>query len=138
MVIHEIDPPSDLIITRGFTGHDLHTTNNRMEMVAAIAGLVSTPEGSAITLYSDSAYMVNGFLQDWLSGWKKRHWFSSAKRPVINRDLWQTLDRLTSERQVTWAHIRGHQGNYWNEVCDVHAGIESAKALALKEAQCAT
>jgi ribonuclease HI len=106
-----------------------HTTNNRMELTAAIAALqhVRTVEGE-VTLYSDSTYVVRG-ISEWIGTWKKRGWKTVEGAPVLNRDLWEMLDRLASERglpgAVTWRHVPGHAGIHGNERAD-----EIARAYA--------
>jgi ribonuclease HI len=103
-------------------GGDRATTNNRMEMQAAIAALEflqSTGSSTAIPLYTDSEYLKNGITQ-WIKGWKKKGWKTAQGKPVINQDLWQQLDQL-NQPFVQWTHVRAHAGNVGNERCDVIA-----------------
>ncbi len=86
------------------SGHDPGTTNNRMELTAAIKGLEAVPAGTPVALYSDSEYLVNTMTRNW----KRR----------VNQDLWEQLDSLVSQRNVTWQWVRGHDGNQWNEEAD--------------------
>jgi len=100
----------------------LHTTNNKMEMQAAIAALKfleTSGQTEPITLYTDSEYLIN-CVTKWVTGWKKKGWKKSDGNPVQNQDLLETLDELNS-RLVKWQHVRGHSGNIGNERCDVIA-----------------
>jgi len=105
------------------------TTNNRMEMQAAIAGLTwlrDRGQTQPVAIYTDSEYVLKGITQ-WIAGWKRRGWVSSAKKPVLNRDLWEQLDQVTTEANKTldkplqWVYVRGHSGNVGNERCDTIA-----------------
>jgi ribonuclease HI len=103
-------------------GSDPQTTNNRMEMQAAIAALefVATQKlAIPIPLYTDSEYLKNGITK-WINGWKKKGWITSTGKPVLNQDLWEALDRLNS-KQIDWRYVRGHAGNTGNERCDAIA-----------------
>jgi ribonuclease HI len=103
-------------------GGDPQTTNNRMEMQAAIAALKFLTESGQSTptpLYTDSEYVKNGITQ-WIHGWKKKGWKTSTGKPVLNQDLWQVIDSLNS-KQVVWTYVRGHSGNVGNERCDAIA-----------------
>lgn len=93
------------------------TTNNQMELTAAINGLEATPEGADIQLYTDSRYVIDGITK-WISGWKKNGWKTSSAQPVKNGDLWKQLDSLNSARNVTWKWVKGHAGNPGNERAD--------------------
>lgn len=100
-------------------GGEGKTTNNRMEMQAAIAALeyyVESGQTEPITLYTDSEYLKNGITK-WIKGWKKKGWKTSTGGDVLNKDLWELLDRLNS-KQVHWEYVRGHAGNIHNERCD--------------------
>ncbi len=99
-----------------------HTTNNRMELQAAITALqflAASGQVEPVILYTDSEYVKNGITQ-WMPGWKRKGWKTSQGKPVLNQDLWQVLDRLNSN-QVEWRYVRGHQGNIGNERCDAIA-----------------
>lgn len=103
-------------------GEAAQTTNNRMEMQAAIMALkllTAAPQTAAITLYTDSEYLLKGVTQ-WVKGWKKKGWKTAQGKSVLNQDLWEILDQLNS-LQVKWQHIRGHTGNVGNERCDAIA-----------------
>ena len=97
-------------------GFDPKTTNNRMEMQAAIEGLKAAEAACAITLVTDSEYLRKG-ITEWIHGWKKRGWLTASKKPVLNQDLWRTLDQLNTPA-VQWQYIRGHFGDPDNERCD--------------------
>ena len=106
------------------------TTNNRMELLAAIEGLRGTQKPSQVELYSDSQYVLNG-LKDWIKGWKAKGWKTSSKQPVKNQDLWQELDALAQQHTVTFHWIRGHNEHPENERADKLA--VAARDLAGKE-----
>jgi len=116
-------------------GGDKQTTNNRMEMMAAIAALeflTASGQAEPVTLYTDSEYVKNGITQ-WIKGWKKKGWKTSTGKPVLNPDLWQRLDALNSS-QVIWQYVRGHAGNVGNERCDVIARAFSlGRPIALQQ-----
>ncbi len=105
-------------------GFDPATTNNRMEMLAAIAGLsrLEATQSRTIELYTDSTYVIRGITQ-WVHGWKNRGWTTSQGEPVANQDLWEELDQLTStlKPSIKWLYVRGHQGNPGNERVDAIA-----------------
>ncbi|MFM9266273.1 ribonuclease HI [Tychonema sp. BBK16] len=95
------------------------STNNRMEMQAAIAALeffANSGQTEPVTLYTDSEYVKNGITK-WIQGWKNKGWKTSAGKDVVNQDLWHQLDKLNS-RQVKWEHVRGHSGDFYNDRCD--------------------
>lgn len=98
-------------------GGDPATTNNRMELMAAIKALHAVDAGTAVTIYTDSTYVKNG-VTDWVHGWKRNGWRTAAKKPVKNQDLWQTLDALAEARVVTWKWVKGHAGHPGNEEAD--------------------
>lgn len=98
----------------------LNTTNNRMELLAVIAGLSSLKEKCKVYIYTDSQYVKNG-IESWISGWIRNGWKTSAKKEVKNKDLWQKLNALCSEHEVLWQWVKGHNGHEENERCDVLA-----------------
>ena len=100
------------------SGYEPQTTNNRMELTAAIVALNALKEPCEVRLYSDSAYLVNAFQQKWLDNWQKRNWVKSDKKPVENQDLWKELLRLTGIHQITWIKVKGHASNRENNRCD--------------------
>ena len=103
-----------------------HTTNNRMELMAAISALELLKEPCRVTLLSDSKYLIDAMTKKWLVGWKKKGWLKSDKKPVLNRDLWKRLDRVAATHEMSWKWVKGHAGNEWNERCDelVHEAID--------------
>lgn len=103
------------------SGFALQTTNQRMELTAAVEGLKALKTTCAVTLYSDSAYLVNAFRQDWFGKWEKNGWQSARRQPVENQDLWKELLRLSRIHRITWVKVKGHAGDKWNERCDVLA-----------------
>lgn len=98
-------------------GGEAQTTNNRMEMLAAIMALESLKEGCAVTLYTDSKYVMDGITQ-WMKNWKARGWKTAAKKPVKNQDLWMRLDEASARHQINWQWVKGHAGNAGNERAD--------------------
>jgi ribonuclease HI len=109
-------------------GNQSHTTNNRMELTAAIEALEALKQPCDVTITTDSQYVKNGINQ-WISNWKKRGWKTADKKPVKNIDLWQQLDELVSRHQVKWQWVRGHSGHPENERADALAnrGIDELK-----------
>ncbi|MCI8326298.1 MAG: ribonuclease HI [Lachnospiraceae bacterium] len=97
------------------------TTNNRMELMAAIRGLEALTKPCEVTLYSDSKYLVDAFHQKWIEGWIKRGWKKADKKPVKNEDLWRRLLEVMKPHQVTYVWVKGHDGHPLNERCDVLA-----------------
>jgi len=102
---------------RELCGGETDTTNNRMELLAAINALESLSRPSTITVVTDSAYVKGGITQ-WLFGWKKNGWRTSNKKPVKNEDLWQRLDTARQQHNVTWEWVKGHAGHPENERAD--------------------
>lgn len=102
---------------RELSGGEPLTTNNRMELMAAIAALETLSRDAAITITTDSAYVKNG-VTGWIHGWKKNGWKTADRKPVKNADLWQRLDEARNRHQVTWAWIKGHAGHPENERAD--------------------
>jgi len=98
-------------------GGEAETTNQRMELRAAIEALRALKKPSHITIYSDSKYVVQG-ISEWIHNWKKNGWKNASKKPVANDDLWQALDKLASRHQVRWQWVKGHAGHPENERAD--------------------
>ena len=96
---------------------DLNTTNNKMELTAAIKGFESLNEPCDVIVKTDSTYVINGITQ-WIHNWKKKGWINSAKKPVANKDLWEKLEKLISSHQVKWEWVKGHIGDIENERAD--------------------
>jgi ribonuclease HI len=103
---------------RAVSGGEMKTTNNRMEMTAVIEALKEVPEGHIVKIYSDSAYIINCFLNKWINQWEKNGWMTSQKKPVENQDLWMEMRALQQKRDVEWIKVKGHSGNVWNEKAD--------------------
>ena len=99
------------------TGGELATTNNRMELLAAIEALKSLPAGSTVTLTTDSTYVKDG-ITSWITNWKARGWKTAAKKPVKNVDLWQALDAQCARHRIDWQWVKGHAGHAGNERAD--------------------
>ncbi|MFM7607145.1 MAG: ribonuclease HI [Prosthecobacter sp.] len=102
---------------REITGGAAATTNNRMELMAAIESLNMLKEACDIDFHTDSEYVRNG-ITEWLAGWKRNGWRTAAKKPVKNADLWQQLDAANARHIVRWHWVKGHAGNDLNERCD--------------------
>ncbi len=98
-------------------GGEMQTTNNRMELVAAIEGLKALKRASTVVVTTDSQYLRRG-ITEWLPTWKKRGWKTSTNKPVKNIDLWQTLDAEVQRHQVSWKWVKGHSGHLENEIAD--------------------
>lgn len=106
-------------VEKEISGGYPETTNNRMELFAIISGLKALKEACAVTVYSDSAYCVDAFLQNWISGWVKKNW-----KDVKNVDLWKMLLRLTNKHKVDFVKVKGHSDNEYNNRCDALARKE--------------
>lgn len=106
-------------------GGEASTTNNRMELRAVIEGLKALTRSSRVTIVTDSQYVKNGMTQ-WIHNWKRNGWKTAARKPVKNGELWQELDRLVQQHEVSWQWVRGHSGHAENERADALAnrGIE--------------
>ena len=107
-------------------GAEMHTTNNRMELMAAIQALESLPRPCLVQLNSDSSYVLKG-ITEWMPNWKKRGWKTAAKTPVKNEDLWRRLDAAIAKHKVEWNWVKGHSGDAGNDRADALAnlGIDS-------------
>lgn len=98
-------------------GGEHETTNNRMELMAAIQSLAQLNEACEVALYTDSKYVKQG-MTEWLINWKKRNWKTASNKPVKNVDLWQALDKEVSRHRVSWYWVKGHAGDKYNEMAD--------------------
>ena len=98
-------------------GSEPHTTNNRMELRAAIEGLRRLKERCSVEIITDSQYVKNGMLQ-WIQGWKRNGWKTTNKQPVLNKELWESLDELVSQHDVRWTWTKGHASHEDNNRCD--------------------
>lgn len=111
---------SDGTKVRELGGYDAKTTNNRMELMAAIEALRSLRRDSQGTIHTDSSYVINGITK-WVKGWQKNGWQTKEKHDVLNKELWQALAKVTEKHEVTWVHVRGHAGVTLNERVDMIA-----------------
>ncbi len=111
---------TEKILSKGY----YKTTNNRMELLAAIVALEQLKEACEVQLYSDSQYLRNG-ITNWIHGWKKNGWKTANKQPVKNVDLWQRLDELVKSHHIEWIWVKGHAGHIENERCDIIAKTQA-------------
>ena len=112
-------------LTKELKGGEAATTNNRMEMTAAIRALESLKRPSTVDLFTDSTYLRDGIM-GWLAKWKKNGWKTAAKKPVKNEDLWRRLDEAAAGHEIVWHWVRGHDGNPGNERADEVARVGMA------------
>jgi len=103
-------------------GGEPETTNNRMELTAAIEALNALKGTSSVVLHTDSKYVMDG-IREWMPNWKKRGWKTSNKKPVKNKDLWQALDEAVARHEIQWKWVKGHDGNPGNEKADELANL---------------
>ncbi len=129
-VVLEARDGATLVKSRELSGGAPETTNNRMEMMAAIAALETLERPSVLTVVTDSTYLKDG-ITGWIHGWKQNGWKTSNRKPVKNTDLWQRLDRAQARHEVKWQWIKGHAGHEQNERAD---RLARAEIKALKEA----
>ena len=104
-------------VEQSYSGFEAQTTNNRMELMAAIEALKQVPQASRIIVTTDSQYVRQGITQ-WIHNWKKRGWRTASNEPVKNQDLWQALDAQAAKHQIEWRWIKGHNGHPENEHAD--------------------
>ena len=109
------------------SGHQHHTTNNRMELTAAIEGLLALKHPCKVHIFCDSQYVVKG-MNTWIRSWKKRNWRTATGRPVENQDLWQKLLAASQQHHVVWQWIKAHAGNAFNEYVDEQARAQARVA----------
>jgi ribonuclease HI len=113
------------------SGSEAATTNNRMELSAAIGGLGALKRRCAVKLYTDSKYVLQG-ITEWLPNWKARGWRTAAREPVKNQDLWQLLDAAVANQDIQWIWVKGHSGHEGNEHVDRLANDAIDRMLALR------
>lgn len=115
-------------LEKSLYGGEAETTNNRMELMAAIQGLSALREACDVTITTDSQYVRKG-ITEWLVNWKRNGWRTAAKEPVKNADLWQQLDEQNQRHQVSWRWVKGHSGHRENEIADslANRGIEELR-----------
>lgn len=111
------------------SGGEVITTNNRMELTAAITALEALNRSCSVTVTTDSQYLVKG-ITEWIFGWIKKGWINSKKEPVVNRDLWERLYTLSNTHRIEWKWVRGHSGHLENERCDELARAAIKEILA--------
>lgn len=107
--------------SKQISGGEAETTNNRMELAAVLNALLALKTPSRVTLYSDSAYVVNAFNQGWITNWQKSGWRTSGRKPIQNKDLWLKLIELTKKHEVKFVKVKGHSDNTLNDRCDMLA-----------------
>jgi ribonuclease HI len=115
--------------TREAYGSEPRTTNNRMELTAAVRGLRSLKEPCHVTLTTDSEYVKNGITQ-WIKGWKRNGWKTAAKKPVLNQDLWTELDAEAARHKIVWEWTKGHADHDDNNRCDELAQMAAREQIA--------
>lgn len=115
-------------IEKELYGGELETTNNRMELMAAIESLAALKRPCEVCLYTDSQYVKKG-ITEWLTGWKAKGWKTANKKPVKNADLWQRLDEQVAKHKITWRWVKGHAGHPGNERADQLANLGVAQIL---------
>ena len=120
VVFRACDDSGTLIKERSLSGGDAHTTNNRMELMAAITALETLTRKSEMTIVTDSVYVKDGVTK-WLAGWKRNNWRTAAKKPVKNVDLWRRLDTAVADHLIHWKWVKGHAGHEQNEKADALA-----------------
>jgi ribonuclease HI len=122
-VLHYADKEKELC------GGDLQTTNNRMEMMAAIQALEALKKPCKVELHTDSTYVMKG-ISEWIHNWKRRGWLTADKKPVKNDDLWKRLDQARLRHEVDWRWVKGHAGHEFNERADALARQGMTETLA--------
>ena len=116
---------------RRLKGRDPATTNNRMELMAAIQALEALREPCAVQLHTDSTYVRQG-ITEWLPQWRKRNWKTADKKPVKNQDLWERLDQAAKRHRIEWHWVRGHSGHEGNELADQLANEAMDEATGVR------
>ena len=111
------------------SGSEVDSTNNRMEMTAAIKALEALKKSCVVKLYTDSSYLKNAFEKNWLNNWQNNGWKSKARKPVVNKDLWLRLLEVSKKHEVSWHWVKGHSGNPENDRCDELA-VQARKKFA--------
>jgi ribonuclease HI len=116
-------------VERELKGGEVLTTNNRMELTAAIEALKALTRACRVELYTDSQYLRGG-ITEWLPGWKRNGWKTAARKPVKNQDLWEALEAAAARHEVRWHWVRGHSGHPENERADALANLAIDELLA--------
>lgn len=125
-ILQYTDPDGNLI-EKELSGGNYQTTNNKMELTAAIKGLQALKEKCNVTITTDSQYVVNGFNKGWIDSWVKNNWKTASKQPVKNQELWQDLLFLVNLHSTKFVWVKGHNGHPENERCDALANYEMDK-----------
>lgn len=120
------------VTEKELSGGEINTTNNRMELTAAISALEALTRPCSVSVTTDSQYLVKG-ITEWIFAWIKKGWINSKKEPVLNRDLWERLYSLTTKHRVEWKWVRGHSGHPENERCDELARDAITRVLAAEK-----
>lgn len=120
-------------IKKQISGYEDNTTNNRMELLAVIKGLIALKETCNVEVYTDSAYVFNAFTQDWIKNWEQNGWVNSSKKQIANIDLWKQLLQLTNIHNVHFNKVKGHSDNELNNLCDKLATSEISKNKDIKD-----
>ena len=105
-------------IEKQISGAEYDTTNNQMELTAPIEALKLLKRPCKVTLYSDSAYLINGFTEGWIYNWQKNGWKTANKKDVKNKELWMQIYNFTQIHKITWIKVKGHSDNKYNNICD--------------------
>lgn len=113
------------------SGGEKHTTNNRMELLAAISGLKMLKEACEVTLYSDSKYLIDSIEKGWVYSWREKGWKKADKSPALNPDLWTELLELLDYHKVSFVWVKGHAGHEYNERCD-RLAVAAAEAAQMQ------
>lgn len=100
------------------SGFEPETTNNRMELTAVIEALKALKEPCSATVYTDSSYIHDAFIKRWVDNWQSNGWKTAAKKPVENRELWQSIIDLSTQHKLSWQKVKGHAGDKYNTICD--------------------
>jgi len=116
-------------------GGEEDTTNNRMELMAAIKALEALKWRCQVVLYSDSAYLIHAFTKGWIAKWQLNGWRTAQKKPVENQELWRRLLALNDMHQITWCKVKGHSDNRYNIICDSMAVEEALKRVKKEEGE---
>lgn len=114
-------------VVKEFSGYNPNTTNNQMELTAVIEGLKKLKMPCEVTIYTDSAYIVNAMTQGWINNWQLNGWRNAKKKPVLNQELWITLLNEMQRHKIHWVKVKGHADNFYNNRCDELATGEVAK-----------
>jgi ribonuclease HI len=115
------------------SGYDSNATNQTMELMAALQGLLILKESCEVLIILDSQYVMHGFTKFWVKNWKKNNWINSSGDPVKNKDLWMRLDEEVSKHKVTWMWVKGHSGDFYNEMVDKLAKAAKISKMGVKE-----